>query len=154
MSTSASKIQELRYNRMAEITRWLANSCLIFIFAGAALDKWLNFPQFANALSDYALVPSGYAPTVAIFLALFELWLAIGLAFPVWRKMAAGLTAATLLVYAAALLVNSYFGILAPCGCWFSIALRESTGLHVVFDLLLSGFAVTVWKDASTKKGT
>jgi uncharacterized membrane protein YphA (DoxX/SURF4 family) len=152
MNLSTIDIRNVRHSQTAEVTRWLTNSCLIFLFAGSAIDKWLNFPQFVNGLSNYVLVPSGYTQTIAIFIVLFELWLAIGLAFPVWRTIAAVLACVTLFAYAIALSVNSYFGILAPCGCWFSITISESTGAHIIFDLLLAGFAATVWKDSSMEK--
>src|SRR5947207_1274285 len=111
MNLSTIDIQNIRHSQTAEVTRWLTNSCLIFLFTGSAIDKWLNFPQFVNGLSNYVLVPSGYTQTIAIFIVLFELWLAIGLAFPVWRTIAAALACVTLLAYAIALSVNSYFGI-------------------------------------------
>jgi hypothetical protein len=133
---------------LAKITHWLGYGVFIVLFASTGIDKWIHFAQFLEAVTGYVLVPAKYAQTVAVFVALFELWLACGFIVPACRRMAAGMASVLLFLFAAALWTNYHFGVLAPCGCWFSVTLSQATLPHVVFDLFLAGVACTLWLEA------
>jgi hypothetical protein len=139
--------------RLTEAARWITIGFLFILFGASSIDKWLHFGNFLNAVRGYVLTPEGYAQTVGIFVASFELWLAIGFVVQSWRRMASAMAFALLLVFAGALFANYHFGVLTPCGCWYSVTLSEATPAHVVFDLFLAGLAGTLWFDRSLQGG-
>lgn len=118
----------------------------LFLFAG--VDKLLHYPGFVNALSNYVLMPRGWAEVLALPVILAELAIGAGLLVRPWRQTAALLGAGLLALFTVALLVNAQVGDRGICGCWFSLTLAKGTGMHTLFNLLFIGLAGFVWSDA------
>lgn len=115
----------------------------IFLFSG--IDKILHYDGFLNALRNYVVVPRGTAPYFAIPVIAVELMIGVGLLIPAWRRAAALTAAATLAVFTAALGLNHLYGGRGICGCWFTLTLAKSTGMHLLQNLLLLALSLSVW---------
>jgi uncharacterized membrane protein YphA (DoxX/SURF4 family) len=143
MDTPLTRSRELPSLDLTTATHWVVLAFFALLFGSSAIDKWLHFPQFLTAVGGYVLVPPSLAQTIAVFVASLEIWLAAGFLVPAWRKPAATLATGTLLVFAAALAANYHYGVLSPCGCWFSVTLSQATLPHIIFDVVLAGLAMT-----------
>lgn len=121
---------------------------LVGLFLFAAIDKVLHYAGFVNALSNYVLMPRGWAEIVAPAIILAELAIGAGLLVRSWRRSAALLGAGLLALFTFALLVNAQAGDRGICGCWFSLTLAEGTGTHTLFNLLFIALAGFAWLDA------
>lgn len=115
----------------------------IFLFSG--VDKILHYDGFLNALRNYVVVPRGTAPYFAIPVIAVELMIGVGLLIPAWRRAAALTAAAILAVFTVALGLNHLYGGRGICGCWFTLTLAKSTGMHVLQNLLLLGLSLSIW---------
>lgn len=118
----------------------------IFLFSG--IDKMVHYEGFMNALRNYVLVPKGSASLLATPLIIIELMIGLGLMIRPWRASAALTAALTLAVFSAAIGLNYFYGGRGICGCWFTITLANSTGMHIAQNLLLLALALTVWWEA------
>jgi hypothetical protein len=119
-------------------------AALVILFLYSGLDKLFHYQGFVNALSDYVLVPKGWARHLAMPVIAIELLIAVGLVVHAWRRSAARLAAVTLGVFTSALLANYFLGARGICGCWFTFTLAQSTELHIAQNLVFLGLAVIV----------
>jgi hypothetical protein len=126
---------------------------LVVLFSAAAVDKMFHLSSFYLAVRHYVLVPPSLAPSLTLLVPMLELWIAVGLMVRQWRRYAALSAAALLAVFAMALLANHYAGVLAPCGCMFSLTLSEATMPHVAFNGLVAGLALTLFLESKRAHG-
>ncbi|HEV2855123.1 MAG TPA: MauE/DoxX family redox-associated membrane protein [Thermoanaerobaculia bacterium] len=126
----------------------LSVGCLAAVFLFAGSDKIAHYHGFVNALRDYVLVPRGTAQWLASPLIALELMVGLGLLVPAWRRGAAITAASTLLLFTTALLVNQALGGRGICGCWFTITLSKSSGMHVVQNLVLLMMSLLIAVDS------
>lgn len=130
----------------------VANYFLAVVFLFTGIDKALHYRGFINALSSYAVVPTGMARYLALPIILSEIWIACGLFVRPWRGLAAITGAGVLTVFTIALLINYIYAPGAICGCWFSITLGTASVTHILQNLTLVGLALLVWSDRRSKK--
>ncbi|MEE8524037.1 MAG: MauE/DoxX family redox-associated membrane protein [Thermoanaerobaculia bacterium] len=128
-------------NVVAVISTWFLAA--VFLFAG--IDKAFHYDGFVNALRSYALIPELLAAPLAPAVILVELWVGLGLLLRSWRQRAALTGAAVLGVFTLALAVNQWVAPGSICGCWFTVTLAQSSGMHIVQNLVLFGLSLTVW---------
>lgn len=143
----ADRAWQRRRVTVPALSRTATIACLCLLFAAAGVDKLLHLNSFYLALRHYVLVPPAWAPTLTLLVPLLELWVAVGLVIAVWRFYAAAAAAVLLTIFALALAANHVAGVLAPCGCMFSLTLSEATMPHVAFNSLLAGLCVTLCLD-------
>ena len=115
----------------------------IFLYAG--LDKAFHYVGFLRALGSYAFVPDVAVEWVAPVVILAELWVGIGLLRRSWRRAAAITAAVLMVVFTAAVATNELVAPGTLCGCWFTFTLAESTGPHILQNLVFLGLALTIW---------
>lgn len=118
----------------------------IFLFSG--LDKIFHYQGFVNALRDYVLVPRGTAPYFSMPLIGVELLVGVGLLLKPWRRQAALTAAGLLALFTLAIALNYHYGGRGICGCWFTITLSKSTGMHLAQNILFFCLALQIWMDA------
>lgn len=133
-----------------KLTNKVILAFLVVIFVYSGIDKVFHFAGFVNALWNYVLVPTGWAPFLAGPVIAIEIAIGIGLLIPVLRRPAALTAAAVLVVFTAALIVNYLYGGRGVCGCWFTITLAKSSGMHVAQNLVMIALALTIWWDTGT----
>lgn len=127
---------------------------LAAIFLFSSLDKVFHYEAFVNAVRNYILVPRGWAPYLAPAVILVELMIAVGLTLKPWRRPAALTAALTLMIFTAAVAFNYLFGGRGICGCWFTVTLANSTGLHLLQNALFFGLALSIWWDEKSRPGS
>lgn len=120
---------------------------LSVVFLFAAVDKALHYQSFVKALQSYVIMPRGTAPLLAVPVIAAELVIGVGLLLGAWRRAAAMAAAVTLVVFAAVLGLNQFYGGPSVCGCWFTITLAKSSKLHMVQNLAMAALAVCIWWD-------
>ncbi len=125
---------------LARLTVWGLAALLVL----AAVDKLFHYNGFETALRSYVILPKSLAPYFALFVILAELWIATGLLLPQTRRIAAGSAVVALIVFAVASAVNAYYAPSAPCGCWFTLTLGESSVAHILLNLFLAGLAFSL----------
>jgi uncharacterized membrane protein YphA (DoxX/SURF4 family) len=131
----------------SSILRLLLLAGFSFIFFTSSVDKIFHLSGFTKAVGAYVLVPHWSASMLGLFIPLLELWIAIGLIVPLWREYAAALASGLLAVFAIALMANLHYGVITPCGCYFSLTLSLATRPHVVLDISMSVLAASLFLD-------
>ncbi len=127
--------------RVDVVSSWF----LAAVFLFAAVDKAFHYEGFLNALSSYPGMPAAAVGYLAPVLILAELWVGIGLLLARWRRPALAFAAALLALFTVAVLLNYVFAPESICGCWFSLTLGTSSGLHILQNLALLGLALSTW---------
>ena len=117
---------------------------LAFILLNASVSKLLAPVQFARAVRNYRLLPTRLNQPVAAWLPRVELGLALMLLLGVWTVIAAGVTAAMLVVFATAVAINLGRGREIDCGCLTAPSPRTIGWSLVGADLGLAAMAATV----------
>jgi uncharacterized membrane protein YphA (DoxX/SURF4 family) len=87
-------------------------------FIVAALPKIADPPSFAHMIYNYRLVPGPLVNPVALALPWAELLMGVALICGIWRRTAALLVGALLLVFIVAISVNLLRGNAIDCGCF------------------------------------
>ncbi len=96
----------------------VASGTLVGIFLRGAAHKFLDFAWFAHTLSEYRILPIGFAVPAAGFLLAAEVAITLGLVVPESRFYAAGAAAVLLVLYGTAIAVNLLRGrTRIDCGC-------------------------------------
>lgn len=113
-----------------------------FLFAG--IDKLLHYRGFANALSNYVLVPNDAVQFLTLPVIIAEIWIGIGLLIRKWRGAAALLAAIALVTFTIAVAVNYVYSPGTICGCTFTVTLGKATKAHIGTNLLLIVLAVSL----------
>lgn len=138
--------------RSLKIVDWLILIALSALLGFSGVDKLLHYEGFVNALRDYSLIPGSVTQLLAMPVILLEIFLAIALWIPQWRRAALYATGVLFLLFVAMIGGNVLFGQRNVCGCWFSLTLAANDELHIVQNLILSGLAFMVASELSPKK--
>lgn len=87
-------------------------------FIVAALPKIADPPGFAHMVYNYKMLPGPLVNALALVLPWAELLMGLALVAGIWRKTAAALVGALLVVFIAAISVNLLRGNAIDCGCF------------------------------------
>lgn len=87
-------------------------------FIVAALPKIADPPGFAHMVYNYKMLPGPLVNVMALVLPWAELLMGLALVAGIWRKTAAALVGALLVVFIAAISVNLLRGNAIDCGCF------------------------------------
>jgi len=88
------------------------------VFVAAAIPKIADPPAFAHMIYNYRLMPGGLVNALALVMPWIELVVGILLVAGVWRREAALVAAALLLVFLGAIGWNLARGHAVDCGCF------------------------------------
>lgn len=91
-------------------------------FVVAALPKIADPPSFAHMVYNYRLLPGPLVNPAALTLPWMELLMGVALVCGIWRRTAAWLVGALLVVFIAAISVNLLRGNAIDCGCFDVLA--------------------------------
>jgi len=93
-------------------------SCAMLLFGAAAAHKLRAVGEFAKALAQYQLLPTGFIRFAGAALGLTELAICLGLPWPALQPVGAAAGVVLLLVYSAAITINLARGRRdLDCGC-------------------------------------
>ena len=95
-------------------------------FVAAALPKLVDPPSFAHMIYNYRLVPGALVNLMALVMPWLELLAGLALILGIWTRASAGLVAALLLLFVAAISLNLVRGNAIDCGC-FDVARADKT---------------------------
>ena len=87
-------------------------------FVAAALPKIGDPPSFAHMVYNYRLLPGPLVNLTALTMPWAELLMGIALICGIWRRTAATLVGALLLLFVVAVSVNLLRGNAIDCGCF------------------------------------
>lgn len=87
-------------------------------FVIAALPKIADPPGFAHMVYNYKMLPGPLVNAMALVLPWAELLMGVALIAGIWRKTAAALVGALLVVFIAAISFNLLRGNAIDCGCF------------------------------------
>jgi uncharacterized membrane protein YphA (DoxX/SURF4 family) len=87
-------------------------------FVVAALPKVADPPSFAHMIYNYRILPGPLVNAAALVLPWAELLMGLALICGIWRRTAALLVGALLLVFIVAISVNLLRGNAIDCGCF------------------------------------
>ena len=88
------------------------------MFVVAALPKIADPPAFAHMIYNYRLLPGGLVNALALVLPWVELFAGLALILGVWKKEAAVVAVALLLVFIVVIGINLARGHAVDCGCF------------------------------------
>jgi hypothetical protein len=88
------------------------------VFVAAAIPKIADPPAFAHLIYNYRLMPGGLVNALALVMPWIELVVGILLVAGVWRREAALVAAALVLVFLGAIGWNLARGHAVDCGCF------------------------------------
>jgi hypothetical protein len=130
------------------MVEWICAIALAAVFAGASVSKILAPHSFALMVFRYQILPYALVNVAAIYLPWIELVTALALLAPGrWRRGAALMALAMLIVFTSALLFSLARGINVACGC-FSVDpdATHNAIASVIRDFgLIALAAVTLW---------
>ena len=95
-------------------------------FVIAALPKIADPPGFAHMIYNYKILPGPLVNPAALVMPWAELLMGVALVCGIWRRTAASLVGALLLVFILAISVNLLRGNAIDCGC-FDVAAANLT---------------------------
>jgi hypothetical protein len=104
------------------------------VFVASALPKISDPPAFAHMIYNYRLVPGGLINGMALVMPWVELVAGATLILGVWKREAALVVGALLLVFVVALGVNLARGHAVDCGC-FSVRSAGKTHDEMLSDM-------------------
>lgn len=110
-------------------------------FVAAALPKIADPPSFAHMVYNYRLLPGPLVNLTALAMPWAELMLGIALVCGIWRRTAASLVGALLLLFIVAISVNLLRGNAIDCGC-FDVAAAGLT-----YDERIRDMWMVIWRD-------
>ena len=88
------------------------------VFVAAAIPKIADPPAFAHMIYNYRLLPGGLINALALLMPWLELLAGLALILGVWRREAAVVVGALLIVFLVAIGVNLARGHAVDCGCF------------------------------------
>lgn len=88
------------------------------LFVAAALPKIVDPPAFAHMIYNYELVPGSLLNLMALFMPWLELLCGLALILGIWRRTAAVMVGALLLVFMVAIGINLVRDNAVNCGCF------------------------------------
>ena len=81
-------------------------------------------------------MPRGFASFLALPLIVLELFISFSLLYRPWRRGAALLGLAAMILFTAALLTNFMYGERGICGCWFTLTLAQGNSVHIAQNII------------------
>jgi uncharacterized membrane protein YphA (DoxX/SURF4 family) len=88
------------------------------VFVAAAIPKILDPPAFAHMIYNYRLLPGGLINGLALVMPWIELSVGLALVLGVWKREAALVAGALLVVFLVAIGWNLVRGHAIDCGCF------------------------------------
>ncbi|HEY3173429.1 MAG TPA: MauE/DoxX family redox-associated membrane protein [Thermoanaerobaculia bacterium] len=88
------------------------------VFVAAAIPKILDPPAFAHMIYNYRLLPGGLINGLALVMPWIELCVGLALVLGVWKREAALVAGALLVVFLVAIGWNLVRGHAIDCGCF------------------------------------
>ncbi len=88
------------------------------LFVVAALPKIADPPSFAHMVYNYRLLPGPLVNLASLTMPWAELLMGVALICGIWRKTAATLVGALLVVFIVAISINLLRGNAIDCGCF------------------------------------
>jgi uncharacterized membrane protein YphA (DoxX/SURF4 family) len=88
------------------------------LFVAAALPKIVDPPAFAHMIYNYKLVPGSFLNLMALFMPWLELLCGVALILGIWRRTAAVIVGALLVVFIVAIGINLVRDNAVNCGCF------------------------------------
>ena len=88
------------------------------LFVAAALPKIVDPPAFAQMIYNYRIVPGFAVNAAALVMPWLELLAGLALILGIWRRSAASIVGALLLVFIVALGINLARDHAVNCGCF------------------------------------
>lgn len=104
------------------------------IFAAAAVPKILDPPAFAHMIYNYRLLPGSAVNAAALVLPWIEIWVGAALILGFWKRTAAWISGAMLLLFVGALTVNLVRGNPVNCGC-FDLHAKDRPKAELLADM-------------------
>jgi uncharacterized membrane protein YphA (DoxX/SURF4 family) len=104
------------------------------IFAAAALPKIADPPSFAHMIYNYRLAPGGLINAMALMMPWIEILSGIALITGIWRRTAATLIGALLVVFMIAIGINLSRDHAVSCGC-FDLSATTRTHDQLIDDM-------------------
>lgn len=98
------------------------------IFVAASLPKLLDPPSFAHMIYNYRLVPGFAINALALVMPWLELLSGIALILGIWRRPAAAIIGAMLVVFIIAISINLARDNAVNCGCFDLTSATKSHG--------------------------
>ena len=96
------------------------------IFVAASLPKLVDPPSFAHMIYNYRLVPGPFVNAAALFMPWLELLCGVALVLGIWRRPAAAIIGAMLVVFIVAISINLGRDNAVNCGCFDITAANKS----------------------------
>jgi putative oxidoreductase len=121
-----------------------ARLVLAFVFLISSLPKLFKAQEFARAIANYKVLPTGLSEPVALWLPRVELACAGLLAFGTLTTPAATALALLLIFFSGAAAINLFRGRRIDCGCFGSLAPKSITWAAVARNLFLAIMATWV----------
>lgn len=118
-------------------TEWLLAVVLAGLFAYAGVVKVMHPDVFLTDIENYQITPYPVSWAAAMFLPWLELWLAITLLCPAWRKTAAIWCGTLMAVFILAMLSAWTRGLDISCGCFGGSDVTANYPLTLLRDLLI-----------------
>lgn len=110
-------------------------------FVAAALPKIVDPPSFAHMVYNYRLLPGPLVNPTALAMPWAELMLGIALVCGLWRRTAASLVGALLLLFIVAISVNLLRGNAIDCGCF------DVTAAGLTYEERIRDMWMVIWRD-------
>jgi uncharacterized membrane protein YphA (DoxX/SURF4 family) len=110
-------------------------------FVVAALPKIADPPSFAHMVYNYRLLPGPLVNLAALAMPWAELMVGIALICGLWRRAAAYLVGALLLLFIVAISVNLARGNAIDCGCF------DVTAAGLTYDERIRDMWMVIWRD-------
>jgi len=88
------------------------------IFVAASLPKLLDPPSFAHMIYNYRLVPGFAVNAIALVMPWLEILCGVALILGIWRRPAAAIIGAMLVVFIVAISINLFRDNAVNCGCF------------------------------------
>ncbi|MGK2860219.1 MAG: MauE/DoxX family redox-associated membrane protein [Thermoanaerobaculia bacterium] len=104
------------------------------IFVAASLPKLLDPPSFAQMIYNYRLVPGFAINAIALLMPWLELLAGVALILGIWRRPAAAMIGAMLLVFVVAISINLGRDNAVNCGC-FDLASATKTHGELIAEM-------------------
>jgi uncharacterized membrane protein YphA (DoxX/SURF4 family) len=119
----------------------------IFIFA--SWDKVLDPAAFADAITNYQILPEIWVAPAAIFLPWLELTCGICLVVNRWTGGSAIIVTVLTVIFTIAIMISIYRGMDIACGC-FTLDQRAPAGmwLYLLRDVIFLAMGVTTLRYA------
>ena len=112
------------------------------LFVAAALPKIVDPPSFAHMVYNYRLLPGPLVNPTALAMPWAELMMGIALVCGIWRRTAASLVGALLLLFIVAISFNLLRGNAIDCGCF------DVTAAGLTYDERIRDMWMVIWRDA------